>query len=243
MGREYQVRDLARIANVTVRALHHYDAIALLKPSGRTAAGYRLYREAELLRLQQIQIHRALGLPLETIRRILDDPGFDRLEALRAQRLRLAERARATERMLRTIDETIAGLERNETMTPEALFTGFDTHSAEAEERWGETDAWADAKRRTSRYGPDEWSSLRAEVADIYKRLWARMEEGAAPDDVEDLVEAHREHLDRWFYPCSPKMHSALADLYDADPRFAANLDRHGEGLAHFLAAAIRATR
>src|SRR5262245_65568763 len=107
-SRDYQVRDVARIARVSVRTLHHYDAIGLLVPTGRSTAGYRLYTDADLLRLQQILIGRELGLPLEEIRRSLDDPRFDRKAALLEQRQRLCERARQADAMIRAIDAALA---------------------------------------------------------------------------------------------------------------------------------------
>ena len=100
-SRTFQVKDVARIAGVSVRTLHHYDAIGLLAPQLRTAAGYRVYTDADLLRLQQILIGRELGLSLEEIRRSLDDPGFDRMAALFDQRERLRERVQQAEAMIR----------------------------------------------------------------------------------------------------------------------------------------------
>src|SRR5262245_26607042 len=107
----YQVKDVARLTRVSVRTLHHYDAIGLLVPTARTGAGYRLYTDSDLLRLQQILIRRELGLPLEEIRRSLDDPRFDRKAALLDQRERLHERARQAEAMIRAIDVALAELD------------------------------------------------------------------------------------------------------------------------------------
>ena len=129
------------MTGVSIRTLHHYDAIGVLVPGARTAAGYRLYTDADLLRLQQILIGRELGLPLEEIRRSLDDPRYDRATALREQRERLRERARHAEAMIRAIDVALAvcdGEHRGETnMT--ALFEGFDPshYEEEAKQRWG----------------------------------------------------------------------------------------------------------
>ncbi len=110
-SRTYQVKDAARLAGVSIRTLHHYDSIGLLVPSARTGAGYRLYTDDDLLRLQQILIGRALGLSLEEIRRSLDDPKFDRKTALLDQKKRLRERARETEAMIRAIDVALAALD------------------------------------------------------------------------------------------------------------------------------------
>src|SRR5512136_2331510 len=102
--RTYTVQQLARLAGVSVRTLHHYDHIGLLAPSARTAAGYRLYGAADLLRLQQILFFKELDLPLDEIQDILDDPDFDQIEALESHKRLLRERADRLARLLMTID-------------------------------------------------------------------------------------------------------------------------------------------
>src|SRR5579871_4049452 len=133
--RTYQVKEVAALARVSVRALHHWDELGLLVPRGRTEAGYRLYDDEDLLRLQQILVSRELGMPLEAIRRSLDDPRFDRREALRAQRRELEARAAHTAGMLRAVDHALAALDETEggTMDAEKLFEGFDHEAHEAE--------------------------------------------------------------------------------------------------------------
>ena len=247
-SRTYQVKDVARLTGVSVRTLHHYDAIGLLVPSGRTAAGYRLYTDADLLRLQQILIGRELGLPLEEIRQSLDDPRFDRKAALLDQRQRLHERARQAEAMIRAIDTALAALDGSVTtgeMTMADLFDGFDPsrYEAEARERWGGTHAFDDVTERTKRYTPDDWKALKAEQGAVYEAAVAALKAGKAPSsaDAMDIAERHRLSIDRWFYPCSHTMHQGLASMYESDDRFRQSIDTHGEGLTTFLAEAIRA--
>ena len=159
----YQVKELARLAGVTVRTLHYYDEIGLLRPSARSPAGYRLYDGDDLIRLQQILIGRSLGLPLAEIQRFLDRPGFDRLAALRAQREALVEQARSTDRMIRAVDRAIASLDGSAKGDFEMtqLFDGFDPaeHQPEAERRWGNSDAYRESRRRSRDYTPEEWNS------------------------------------------------------------------------------------
>jgi hypothetical protein len=124
-------------------------------------------------------------------------------------------------------------------------FKDFDPalYEAEAEERWGDTDAFRESARRTKSYSDEDWA-LKAEAAGIYAELAAARAAGAAPADarVQAMVEQHRLHIDRWFYPCSPRMHRALAALYASDPRYAKNIDRgHTPGLTGFLCVAIGA--
>jgi DNA-binding transcriptional MerR regulator len=109
-GRRHQVKEVAEAAGVSIRTLHHYDAIGLLVPSERSAAGYRLYTDDDLVRLQQILIGRELGLALEEIRKLLDDPGFDRRQALLRQRAQLAERQERTTRMLHAVDAVLTAM-------------------------------------------------------------------------------------------------------------------------------------
>jgi MerR family transcriptional regulator, thiopeptide resistance regulator len=236
------------MTGVSVRALHHYDEIGLLVPRGRTAAGYRLYDDEDLLRLQQILIGRELGLPLEEIRRSLDDPGFDRKQALISQKKQLQERASQTEAMIRAVDAALAVLDdkgSGETMDMKEIFDGFDPskYEEEVQQRWGNTDAYQESKKRTKRYTQEDWKKLAAEQFAIYADAVAAMKAGKKPsdDDVMDIADRHRLSIDRWFYPCSVALHCGLAEMYESDGRFAANIDKHGEGLTVFLVAAIRA--
>jgi MerR family transcriptional regulator, thiopeptide resistance regulator len=247
-SRTFQVKDVARIAGVSVRTLHHYDAVGLLVPHLRTAAGYRVYTDADLLRLQQILIGRELGLSLEEIRRVLDDPGFDQVAALLDQRERLRQRVQHTEAMIRAVDAALAGLDVNQKdaeMNMADLFQGFDPsrYEYEARRRWGTSNAFVEAEKRTRRYTPDDWKALMAEQTAIYDNAFAVLQAGKTPTDeaVMDIAERHRLSIDRWFYACSHAMHCGLASMYEDDDRFRQSIDRHGEGLTTFLAEAIRA--
>ena len=122
----HTVHQLASLAGISVRTLHHYDHIGLLKPSARSAAGYRLYGTEDLLRLQQILLFEELDLPLEEIRRILDDPGFEPVRALAQHRRTLELQAERLARLLHTIDRTIARLtEVDMSLTDEELYEGL----------------------------------------------------------------------------------------------------------------------
>ncbi len=237
------VGELAKVAHVSVRALHHYDEIGLLKPSGRSRASYRLYTEQDLARLQQVLFFRALGFSLEDIARVLNAPGFDRKKALLAQRALLVDEGRRLEAMVALVDKTLDALERNEAMNDEDMFEGFDpnAHEDEARARWGNTSAHAEAARRTKTYTKETWAAIRAEAQAIHEGFAAAMDAGKAPDGPEAraLADRARMHIDRWFYPCSPEMHAALGQMYVDDPRFAATYEKVREGLAQFVRDAI----
>jgi MerR family transcriptional regulator, thiopeptide resistance regulator len=248
----YQVKEVAELSGVSVRTLHHYDRIGLLVPSGRSSAGYRLYSEDDLLRLQQVLVQRELGLSLEAIRKLLDDPAFDHRAALLEQRRLLLERAQQTDQMIRTLDRALSLLDKDpaaegeDTMSKmQDLFDGFDpkAYEQEAKERWGHTDAYKESQRRANSYSKEDWERFRAENGAITDALVSALNAGKKPDEPEvmDLAEQARLIIDRWFYPCSDEMHTRLADMYEADPRFAANIDKAAAGLTPFLSAAIRA--
>ena len=245
--RTYRVADVARLSGVSIRALHHYDAIGLLVPTGRTEAGYRLYAAADLLRLQQILIQRELGFSLDEIKRALDDPGFDQRQALVEQRRRLEQKAHALGEMLRAVDAALAvgGHDpQGDAMEMKGLFGGFDPsqYEAEVEQRWGGP-ALEESKRRVKRYTAADWKRQQAEQGAIYAETAAAMQRGveATSPAAMDMAERHRLSIDKWFYPCSKAMHCGLADMYEADERFRATIDKAGDGLTTFLAAAIRA--
>lgn len=245
--RAYTVGDVARLANVSVRTLHHYDSIGLLSPSERTPAGYRLYGHDDLERLQQILLYRELAFPLDAIGRLMLDPAFDRRVALVAQRDQLARRAERMTTILAAIDAALEALAKGAPMNPSEMFEVFGDfdpaqYESEVQERWGETDAYAESARRTSRYTKEDWKTIKAEGGALTAELAGRLAAGVSPSDadVQALVDRHRAHIDRWFYPCSIEMQANLGEMYVADPRFAATYERVQPGLATFLRDAIR---
>jgi MerR family transcriptional regulator, thiopeptide resistance regulator len=249
----WAVSVLARLAGVTVRTLHHYDAIGLLSPRRRSGKGYRLYGADDLLRLQQILIRRELGMSLEQIHHALDQPNFDLRAALLEQRTHLEARRLRTQDMLRNIDAALAALDQPNdddkaekiTMNVRELFDGFDPaeYEQEAEQRWGSTPAYAESARRTKSYGPNEWQQIKQEADAINRELAELLAHGAPADGeaARALAERHRLHIDRWFYPCEPSMHVGLGRMYVADDRFAVNYEKYAVGLTRYLAAAIEA--
>lgn len=246
--RKFTVGQVAKAAYVTVRTLHHYDEIGLLEPSQRSRSGYRLYTAADLQRLHQILLFRELGFPLEGIQQLLGATVPDRAAALRAQRDLLKDKVKRTENVIRAVEAALQALERGEVMDEEKMFEGFEdfdhsSYAEEAEERWGETEAYKESMRRTKRYTKEDWAAIKAEAEAVEARLAELFVAGTNPSDEEamDAAEAHRLHMDRWFYPVSHAMHVGLGQMYMADPRFREHYDRRAPGLAAFVEAAIRA--
>jgi len=240
------VGEVSALVGITVRTLHHYDERGLLSPRGRTDSGYRLYSERDLERLQEILGWRALGFSLEEIRELLDDPGHDRLSALRTQReLVDAELARLAGLAL-ALDRAIATVEHGNEQQEETMFNGFEPsqYEDEARERWSHTDAYKESARRVASYGELQWREIRAQAQEI-ERLFAELKRSGQPADGEPAraaAEQARLHIDRWFYPCSREMHRALGEMYVADPRFAANHKKVEPGLTAYVRDAIAAS-
>ncbi|MER7889249.1 MerR family transcriptional regulator [Micromonospora sp. NPDC094482] len=244
----YTVGQVAKVAGVTVRALHHYDEIGLLSPSGRTAAGYRRYDDADLERLQLIRYYRELGFPLEEIAAILDEPAADPAAHLRRQHELLTVRIKRLQEMVTAIEFAMEASKMNIRLTPEERFEVFgdfdpDAHAEEAEQRWGGSDAYRESNRRVSRYGKEDWLRIKEESEDWGRRIVALMSTGAPADSpaAMELAEEHRQIIGRWFYECSYEVHTGLADMYLADERFTAHYENQAPGLAAYLHEAIHA--
>ena len=243
-----RVGDVARLAHVSVRTLHHYDRIGLLQPSRRTAAGYRLYTEADLERLQTVLLYKELGFGLGEIGDLLTEPEFDRREALRAQRAQLARRSDRIDAMLTLIDKTLTAMAEGIPMERGDMFEVFGDfdpaeYEDEAKERWGETEACEESARRARRYTKDDWARFKAESDAVNGALATLMDEGVPPEDPQtmDAAERHRLLIDAWFYPCSHEMHGELGRMYVADARFTATYERIRPGMAEYLRDAITA--
>jgi DNA-binding transcriptional MerR regulator len=238
----YTVGRVADLSGVTVRTLHHYDEIGLLSPGGRSAAGYRLYEDSDLERLQRILFYRELGFPLEEIATIVDDPRTDALGHLRRQRGLLTERIERLNAMVDAIDHEMEARTMDIRLTPEERLEVFgefrpEDHAEEAERRWGETEAYKESNRRVSKYTKEDWQQLKAEEEEISTRLAAAFEAGLAHDSEEAIaaVEAHREHISRWFYECGYEMHRGLTEMYVSDERFRSHYDTKTPGLARYI--------
>jgi DNA-binding transcriptional MerR regulator len=237
------VGEVAALSGVTVRTLHHYDDLGLLCPSERSDAGYRLYSYDHLARLQEILIWRGLGFSLSEIKALLDDPGYDRLGALRRQRELIEREIGRLGTLASAVDAAIHAQRNGNHLEETTMFDGFD-HAAyedEARERWGDTEAYRESSRRTQQYGDAEWTEIRRESDAIVRELVTLMRAGepATGETARALAERHRQHISRWFYPCSSAMHRALGEMFIADERFARNYEREAKGLAHYFHDAI----
>ncbi len=245
---QYSVGQVHHLLGVSVRTLHHYDEIGLLQPSGRSAAGYRLYDDSDLSRLQQIVLYRRLQFPLEQIRALLDAEPDDVESHLRRQRSALSDRLDELHMLIGAVDRALENAMNDRPMTTaemkELFGDSFDEeYQAEAEQRWGDTDAWEQSVSRSRGYTKADWEAIKADQDAVDAALVAALDAGAPTDGEQamDAAERHRLHIHERFYEVSYDMHRGLADLYLADPRFTAHYDDRREGLAQYVHDAIHA--
>jgi len=244
----WTVSEAAGLARVSVRTLHHYDELGLVRPMHRSEAGYRLYDRDDLERLQQVLFFKELGFSLEEIRAVLDDPGFDRTEALVVQRALLGEKVTRLRAMIGTLDKAIEADQKGITMDEKDLFEVFGDedptqYEDEARERWGDTDAYKESRRQAKDYSKEDWLRIKVEQDALEAEFAAAMAAGDGPDSPAAMALAERARLgiDQSFYPCSHEMHAGLGRMYIADPRFAKHYNDRAVGLAHYVCDAILA--
>ncbi|MES4889212.1 MerR family transcriptional regulator [Streptomyces sp. NPDC096012] len=247
----YSVGEVAGFAGITVRTLHHYDEIGLLAPGERTYAGHRRYSDTDLDRLQQILFYRELGFPLHEVAALLDDQATGRADPrthLRRRHELLTARIEKLQRMAAAVEHALEARTMGIDLTPEERFEVFggndpEQYREEAEQRWGDTAAYAESQRRASRYTKEDWKRLRAEADDWNERYVALLAAGEPPagEAAADLAEEHRQHISRWFYECPYAMHRCLAEMYVSDERFTAYYEAMRPGFAGHLRDAILA--
>ncbi|MGW7639688.1 MerR family transcriptional regulator [Streptomyces decoyicus] len=244
----YSVGQVAAFAGVTVRTLHHYDEIGLLLPGERSHAGHRRYGEDDLDRLQQILFYRELGFPLEEVAALLDDPDADPQEHLRRQHDLLTGRIGRLQEMAAAVEHAMEARRMNVRLTPEEKFEVFgdfdpDAYAAEAEERWGGTDAYKESQRRAAAYTKDDWKRLTAEFDALHRAMADLLAQGVPADSeaAMDVAEEHRRFISGTYYDCPYEMHSGLGEMYVTDERFTATYEAIRPGLAVYMRDAMLA--
>jgi len=247
----YTVRQLADLARISVRTLHHYDDIGLLAPAYLGTNGYRYYEQPQLYRLQQVLMYREFGLALEEIKAILDAADFDVAQALRRHRQRLTERLEQQKELLRVIDDTLARIGGETAMQDNKLYD-WTSEAKQAEyeqwmtERYGpQAQEWlAISRKRMADLSGDERAAAMRRLADIEGELTKAFTDGLDQDSpaLSPLLERHREWVSyMWGRPCVPAAYGTLADVYLGHPDFIARFDSMAPGFAAWLGAAMKA--
>jgi DNA-binding transcriptional MerR regulator len=242
---EYSVSQLAELAGVSVRTLHYYDQIGLLRPASRTPGGYRRYGRSELLRLQQILLYRELELPLSEISGMLDSREFDPLQTLRQHRKSLEQRRRRLERIIATVDHTIGAFKEDPmSISDEELYAGLtpeqiERYPREARQLWGE-ERVTEAENALRKLSKQEWERIRQQGEDATLAMAHLVGRPADDEEVQEAIALHHAWIEN-FYPAPPEVYRGLGRMYVEHPEFRAFYEQRAEGLAEFMRAAIEA--
>ncbi|MBN2388926.1 MAG: MerR family transcriptional regulator [Anaerolineales bacterium] len=238
----YTVKRLATLAGVSIRTLHYYDEIGLLKPESVRPNGYREYADESLLKLQQIRFYRELGLSLGQIKAIVTRPDFDALSALESHRQALQGQVERLGRLLRTVDDTILHLKGRKEMDRKQLFEAFseeqqEQYAKEAEQMYDPEIVRASQKKWKSYTAADK-QRIGDEGNAAYQAIVAAIPLGPSSPEAQAGVERWRRHMDSFWTPGLEQL-LGLAELYNNDPRFKANFDKVDPRLAEFMRAAV----
>jgi MerR family transcriptional regulator, thiopeptide resistance regulator len=238
----YTVKQLSTLAGVSIRTLHYYDEISLLKPDAYGENGYRYYGEGALLRLQQILFFRELDFSLAEIQSILDRPDFDLLQALLVHRKTLRGRIERLERLVQTVDKTIQHLKGEVEMSNKEYYDGFTEEKQKeyeqyARRRWGD-ETYESSARRWNALSAEEKKAYGARGDALIRALAANMEKGYQDSGVQALIGQYRAHQS-FFYEVTLEIFEGLGHGYNQHPDFIAFYDAYKPGLAAFMEQAI----
>lgn len=237
-----QIKAFAALAGVSVRTLHYYDEIGLLAPAFVDAQnGYRYYDDASLARLQEILFYRELGFPLKQIAAILASPNYDKAQALAAQKELLILKRDRLNRLIAAVDSAQKGVTDMTAFDNSAFENKRAAYAAEAKERWGPSDAWREYEMKTENYSKETWQALGSAMDEIFAAFADAMTQKLAPEsaDAQALVKRLQDHISANHYTCTPAILASLGEMYTADARFRASIDRHAPGTADYVGEAI----
>ena len=233
------VHEVSGMTGVSIRALHHYDRIGLLKPAAVTEAGYRLYDDTALERLQQILLFRELQFPLREIADILDSPDFDRNLALEQQITLLELRREHLDRLLalaREIRKTGVGRMSFEAFSTEKI----DAYTEQARKAWGGTDAFREYEEKSNSRTGAQNRALGEGLLQLIAGFHGLKNLSADAPEVREKVRELQDYISEHFYKCTPEILKSLGRMYGAGGEMTDNIDRYGgEGTAEFAARAI----
>lgn len=236
-----KINKVAKLTGVTVRTLHYYDEIGLLKPSNITESGYRLYNEDELYKLQQILFFKELEFSLNEIKDIITNPDFDRVKALKNQKELLIKKRKRIDNLITLVDSTLKG--ENNMSFKEFDMTEIENtkkkYAKEVKQRWGSSDAYIECEKKCNNYSKDKWKQIDGECKNILKAFASNRDKPADSLEVQTLVEKWQEYINVRFFNCTNEILKGLGCMYIKDERFKKNIDKNGEGTAEFMSKAI----
>lgn len=236
-----KINEVAKLTGITVRILHYYDEIGLLKPSKVTDKGYRIYDQQSLEILQQILFFRELEFPLNQIKQIINDSKFNSQKASINHRDLLIKKRERLDNIINLVNKKLEG---GTIMS----FKEFDTteieeckekYAKEVKEKYGDTNEYRQSQQKASKYAKEDWNKIQEEANYIMKQFFNNKEKPIDSDEIKELVKKWQDHITKYYYNCSNKILAGLGSMYVADERFKNNIDKNGKGTAEFMSKAI----
>lgn len=235
------VHEVSELTGVSVRTLQHYDNIGLLQPAKRTEAGYRLYDDAALEKLQQILLFRELEFPLKDIKDIVEAPDFDKAKALDQQIQLLMLKKEHVQNLI----DLAKGLRRKGVTTLD--FKAFDTskmdeYAARAKAEWGNTPEYKEFEEKDRMRTPGQQQDVMAQMMGLFVEFGEMRDSAPGSPEAQAQVKKLQDYISANFYQCSEEVLAGLGQMYGAGGEFTTNIDAAaGEGTAVFAAQAIAA--
>ena len=237
-----QINKFAKLTGVSVRTLHYYDEIELLKPAFVDAQnGYRFYDQKSLLRMQEIMFYRELDFPLKSISEILSSPDYDKQKALAKQRKLLELKKERLERIIDALDDDTRGMVTMTAFDNSDYETARKQYEAQAKERWGETDAYKEHEQKTANYSKDKWQDVNDGLNAVFTKFAECKKTGNDTNSKEahTLVKELQDYITENYYTCTKEILAGLGQMYVADERFKQSINKNGDGTAEFVSKAI----
>lgn len=236
------IKEFANLSGVSVRTLHYYDAIGLLKPAFvDEQTGYRFYNERSFERMQEIMFYRELDFSLKRIYEIISSPNYDTKKAFEEQKRLLTLKKERLERIISAVDAAMKGENVMKVFDNSEFEKSCDQYEAEVKEKWGNTKAYTEYTNKTKDYSRDTYTSLAEGMDHIMHAFALCMEKGEEPEgkEAQTLVKKLQNYITNHYYTCTNEILSGLGQMYVADERFMKNIDQHAKGTAKYLSEAI----
>ena len=236
---KYTINQLAKLANISVRTLHHYDDIGLLSSLRDSKNQYRIYNEDDLLKLQQILFFKELDFSLPDIKKILESKDFDIAQALKDHKQMIFLKRNRLDALIKTIDKTINKVTKKKFMKDEELYDSFTKEemeelAAEAKERWGNTAAYKESEQKMRNMTKEKMDLIKKEGDEILKIGASLIDRDVHNKEVQDLILKHYKHLSNFYTP-NPEMYKGLAEMYIGDTRFKEHFEKYHPKLPQFM--------
>ena len=238
------IKEFAELTGVSVRTLHYYDEINLLKPAAIDKDnGYRYYDNESAEKMFEIIFLRELDFSLKSIKDILSCPDYDKKEAFAKQKNLLSLKKQRIERLIEALDKALKGGEFDmKSLNNSEYEKAKKSYEKEAKEKWGNTDAYKESQEKTASYSKDKWNDVNEGLMAVFGDFAKAKQEGFTPDSTEAkaVAEKLQAYITDNFYTCTKEILSGLGEMYVCDERFRENIDKYGKGTAEYARDAIK---